>query len=754
MEKKIIFTAEMHGSDAVLKEIATLRDENAKLTNEQKVRQAAEKNGIKISEQERIEYEKRAVQLKENKRQINELTKAYQGHEQRVEGLRPKLTQLRKRMQELALEGKRGTQEFKNLRKEASALQDTVDKAQAEIKYFADDLRNLKTGVDAISAVSAGFQAVTGVMAIAGVENEEFEKTLLKVQGAMAVTNSLQQLSNALRKEGSIRLGAMVLMTKLQAVAATIATGATWAWTVSVKAFTKAIYKVPIIGWLLKIIALVGLLVAAIYNLIKHWRDVVAWIKKAFDWLVFWKDLSEKTDESTKKLVRTMESYVEVLERKNKALKESIDKLGFELKLLKAKGASEDELIAKERELLAVNVELMKNEFRRIMASKEATEEDKKKAKDNLKNAMRELALFDLEQKTKTQVAKQEAIKRKQEAIKQKREEQLRIIEEERVAMEELNRQYQEQALAQEEERAAQRVAAYEKRKEERRLQREEEQREIDEARTAYEMHLEQERQSEMTDYELRMEQYKSWLNSKAITQAQYNKLVDKLNAKELEAYKRIQGERAIASLQASQQLVENIGEVLGAQTEAAKFIKVLSIAEAIANMQVAAAATAKIGFPQNLPMLIGLAAQAASIVGKLKSIVIPEPNVKLAKGGIIGGKSHSAGGTVFRGTDGSVFEAEKGEYLAVVNKYDASRAALLDSINSKHGLPFGISRGYYAKGGIQMPQPRNDFRQDNFDDAIREAVDRIASIPVIVSERDISTTQRRVAVYEGKGNL
>lgn len=754
MEKKIVFTAEMHGNDAVLKSIAALRDENAKLTNEQKVRQAAEKEGIKISEQERIEYEKRAVKIKENKREINELTKAYQGQEQRVDGLSPKLTQLRKRMQELAYEGKRGSQEFKNLRKEASALQDTVDKAQAEIKYFADDLRNLKTGVEAIGAVSAGFQAVTGVMAIAGVENEEFEKTLLKVQGAMAVTNSMQQLSNALRKEGAIRLGAMTLMTKLQTVAATIATGANWAWTVSLKAFTSVIYKVPIIGWLLKIISLVGLLVAAIYNLIKHWRDVVAWIKKAFDWLVFWKDLSEKTNEVTQELVQTIESYTEALNKKNKAIKESIDKQSFELKLLKAKGASEEELIAKERELLALNVELMKNEFRRIMVSKEATEEEKQNAKDNLKNAMRELALFDFTQKTKTQNAKLEEIKRKQEAIRQKKEEQLAIIEQDRLAMEELNRQYQEQFQQQEEERAAQSVAAYEKRKEERRLQREEEQREIAEARGQYELHLEQERQSEMSDYDLRLEQYSSWLNSKAITQAEYQKLVEKLNKKEADNYKKLQGERVVASLQASQALVENMGEVLGAQSKAAKFMKMLAIAEAVANLQVAATASAKIGFPQNIPMLIGLATQAAGIMSKLKSLIIPEPNVKLAKGGLIGGKPHSSGGTVFQGSDGSIFEAERGEYLAVVNKHDATRAAMLDAINQTHGVPFGKTTGYFARGGVQMPQPRSDFDRNSTDDIIRETVATITSIPVVVSERDITTTQRRIQVYENSGNL
>jgi len=127
-----------------------------------------------------------------------------------------------------------------------------------------------------------------------------------------------------------------------------------------------------------------------------------------------------------------------------------------------------------------------------------------------------------------------------------------------------------------------------------------------------------------------------------------------------------------------------------------------------------------------------------------------------MEKGGtIIGGKSHSAGGTNFVGSDGTRFEAEKGEYLAVINKKDAARAAMLDSINQRHGDAFGIkASNYFARGGVIMPQPRQDFEDVNMSDTIREMVEQIGMIPVVVAERDITQTQENVRKITVAGDL
>jgi hypothetical protein len=77
----------------------------------------------------------------------------------------------------------------------------------------------------------------------------------------------------------------------------------------------------------------------------------------------------------------------------------------------------------------------------------------------------------------------------------------------------------------------------------------------------------------------------------------------------------------------------------------------------------------------------------------------------KFAEGGVIGGKSHAQGGTHFYGTDGSEFEAERGELLAIVNKKDTATLSGLSALNSNNGKPFFQEGGILPVGGITPPQ-------------------------------------------------
>jgi len=75
----------------------------------------------------------------------------------------------------------------------------------------------------------------------------------------------------------------------------------------------------------------------------------------------------------------------------------------------------------------------------------------------------------------------------------------------------------------------------------------------------------------------------------------------------------------------------------------------------------------------------------------------------KFEKGGAIeiGGKPHSQGGTTFRGTDGTVFEAEKDENLFILNKNASRHIDELSDLNVKYGgKPFGTGRTYLQAGG------------------------------------------------------
>jgi len=170
-------------------------------------------------------------------------------------------------------------------------------------------------------------------------------------------------------------------------------------------------------------------------------------------------------------------------------------------------------------------------------------------------------------------------------------------------------------------------------------------------------------------------------------------------------------------------------------------------LARTLSALGVGAANTAKVGFPMNIPLLIAFAAQAAGIITNLKSI-------KLAEGGlIVGGKSHAAGGTKFIGSDGSHFEAERGELLAVVNKHDTARIGALSALNSVHGKPFykQPSMSYFAQGGIYTP---NQSASTMSSDMIRQIVSQIGTIPVVLSTNKIEKANKEQRKVEVIGSL
>jgi len=219
---------------------------------------------------------------------------------------------------------------------------------------------------------------------------------------------------------------------------------------------------------------------------------------------------------------------------------------------------------------------------------------------------------------------------------------------------------------------------------------------------------------------------------------------------------------QAQALLASYRTMTQGLSQLMDAQQQESAFFKAMAIADATIALALGLAQTWKAGFPQAIPMAIGYVAQTAGIVSQITQTQQPTAP-KLAKGGMIGGKPHSQGGTVFRGSDGSIFEAERNEYLAIVNKKDAARAQMLDQINQEHGKPFGIAT--YGDGGIFHTtirqfdsggtyEPRQDYERIDMGDVIREAVDQIGDIPVVVAERDISSTQERVRKVEVKGDL
>jgi hypothetical protein len=91
--------------------------------------------------------------------------------------------------------------------KRAGELKDAIGDAKALTDAFNPDAK-FKAFSASIAGVASGFAAVQGAMGLLGTESEEVQKTLLKVQSAMAISQGLQAVGESI--DSFKQLGAVI----------------------------------------------------------------------------------------------------------------------------------------------------------------------------------------------------------------------------------------------------------------------------------------------------------------------------------------------------------------------------------------------------------------------------------------------------------------------------------------------------------------------------------------------------------------
>jgi len=114
------------------------------------------------------------------------------------------LKAMQKELQTMAALGQNNTKEFKELTKATAELQDTIGDTRGEIKKLASDTRVFDLMVQGARGVTAAFSVATGVTAVFGKESEDLQKSIMKVQGAMAALQGVQELANIATEKGGI----------------------------------------------------------------------------------------------------------------------------------------------------------------------------------------------------------------------------------------------------------------------------------------------------------------------------------------------------------------------------------------------------------------------------------------------------------------------------------------------------------------------------------------------------------------------
>jgi len=157
-----------------------------------------------------------------------------------VGSLKQQLKEAQKEVEVLSEKFGASSQEAINAAKKAAQLKDAIGDAKDLTDAFNPDAK-FKAFSQSLSAVAGGFSAVQGALGLLGVESDQVEKTLLKVQSAMALSQGLQAIGEGI--DAFKRMG-----------------------TVAVNVFKSIRAAIGSTG--------IGLLVIALASLVAYWDDI------------------------------------------------------------------------------------------------------------------------------------------------------------------------------------------------------------------------------------------------------------------------------------------------------------------------------------------------------------------------------------------------------------------------------------------------------------------------------------------------
>ena len=119
--------------------------------------------------------------------------------------VRSELKELQSEMANMLVNGVSRTDEgYRELVKQARALQDALGDVKDDVREGASDTRALDGLINVAQSATSAWQLYTSFVALAGDENEEATESMKKMMAIMGVLNSLQQVQNSLLANGSL----------------------------------------------------------------------------------------------------------------------------------------------------------------------------------------------------------------------------------------------------------------------------------------------------------------------------------------------------------------------------------------------------------------------------------------------------------------------------------------------------------------------------------------------------------------------
>ena len=172
----------------------------------------------------------------EVKKALADQNKAFEQLNSKGKTLTGQLRDLKNQITQLEAAGKDGSVQFQQLTIAAARLEDQIGDTRERVRVLASDTFKFDAAVGATQALASGFEIAQGAAALFGSESEDLQKVIAKTTAVTAIANGVNELANQITGQGPLKLALYAAGQKAVAFATAISTGAISAFRVALAA--------------------------------------------------------------------------------------------------------------------------------------------------------------------------------------------------------------------------------------------------------------------------------------------------------------------------------------------------------------------------------------------------------------------------------------------------------------------------------------------------------------------------------------
>ena len=352
--------------------------------------------------------------------------------------------------------------------KRAAELKDQIEDTNDLLQSYKGEGTFIAMG-KAMSAVASGFSAIEGGLGLVGVESENVQKTMLKVQSAMALAQGLEGLEDAGRSMKNLysRIKETSLAQKVLTGVQTAYNFVVGAGSGALKAFRAALISTGIGA----IIVAVGLLIANFDLLLDALQPVIESLKAVGDFLGFTDFAGEEAHENEmKRLEAEKEAREELAAAREAQFNASQKQYEREIALMDAQGKDTKKLtklkieesiryMTQKKQELALEIQSQEkvienlkwmNGYKQGEHYKQLQEQKKQQVEltESIKDAQNQLIINEVNNNKKSAEAAKAAAEKAREAAKKKREDYVTNLQKQNEDAAKLEEEAENQRLA------------------------------------------------------------------------------------------------------------------------------------------------------------------------------------------------------------------------------------------------------------------------------------------------------------------